>query len=96
MLSLLLRVNNPWHNEDRWPWRDLYQRAWPLTRNKTFEIGVFFYPYTLFELDIHIEWRGHDHAGPRLCMTLLGLEIQLCLVDNRHWDPDLHDWVQHG
>ena len=95
MLNLRARIANPWHNEDRHPWRDLYQGAWQISKNKSFELGVFFYTHDLFELDISTDWRGYDHAGPRFSITILGLEISLSIHDHRHWDYESGCWELH-
>lgn len=92
MIRLSFNLKNPWHNEQKQPWRDFYQRAWRLSKNKTLEICFDFYPYTLAQFNLDTTWRGRDHAGPEISLGLVGLGLQIQIVDNRHWNYDTNDW----
>jgi hypothetical protein len=96
MINLNLNITNPWHNHDKYPWRDLYQGEWSVTKNKNLEVGVFFYLHTLFRLKMDIEWQGHDHAGPRFELAVLGLEFCIGLPDTRHWYHNKNRWINYS
>lgn len=92
MITVSFIVRNPWHNETKNPWRDIYQQAWPLFKHKTLEVGIFKYAYNLFELSVGLNFRGSDHAGPSLNISLFGWEIYVGLPDSRHWDYKNNCW----
>ena len=95
MINLHLSVINPWHNDSRWPWRDFYQHSWSVTKNKTLDLCIDFYPYTLAHLKLNTRWTGQDHAGPELSFGILGFGIAIGLRDHRHWDYDTNTWAKH-
>jgi hypothetical protein len=41
MIDLSFSVRNPFHNEKKNPWRDLYQGEWLIGKNTALEIGFF-------------------------------------------------------
>lgn len=92
MINLHFDISNPWHNEQRWPWRDFYQNSWSVTKNKTLEVCIDFYPFVLAHFSFNTQYKGADHAGPSLSFGLLGFGFQVQLVDNRHWDYETNNW----
>ena len=46
----------------------------------------------LIEFDLDLNWRGHDHAGPRLELSLFGYFFAVKIYDNRHWNYDENRW----
>jgi hypothetical protein len=96
MIRLHFSLANPWHNEAKYPWRDLYQGEWQITKHKNLEIGFFFYMYKLFEFDLDIEWRGNDHAGPKFEFCILGLEFRIAMPDTRHWHYSENRWIDYN
>jgi hypothetical protein len=95
MIHLHLAVLNPWHNERRWPWQGFYQNSWRVSQNKTLEVCVDFYTLWLFQCNINTRASGADHAGPELCVVVLGLGFQISLPDSRHWDNETNTWATH-
>lgn len=89
MLAFRLSIRNPFKYGE---WRDIWQKSWRITKNKTLEICLDHYAYELFELDITTAWRGSDHAGPSLSINLFGLGFRISLPDNRHWDHINNRW----
>jgi len=47
----------------------------------------------LFEFNINLDWQGRDHAGPEVGLNILGWEMRIALVDNRHWDGYTGWWA---
>lgn len=92
MINICIILKNPWHNEQRWPWRDFYQNSWRVTKNKTLEICFDFYPCELANFNLNTGWRGIDHAGPEFSVGLLGFGLRIQLRDNRHWNHEIDDW----
>lgn len=95
MINLHFDIRNPWHNEERFPWRDFYQGSWSITKNKTLEVCVDFYPFVLAHLDIKTHLSGSDHAGPEFSIGLLGFGLDIGLRDNRHWDYTNNKWMEY-
>jgi hypothetical protein len=95
VIRLNLSLTNPWHNDDRYPWRDLYQGEWQITKHTNLEVGVFFYLRNLFEFNLDIEWRGNDHAGPQFEIAILGLEFRIAMPDTRHWYYSKNRWINY-
>lgn len=95
MIKLHLSVQNPWHNEDRWPWMDFYQKSWPISKHKTLEVCLDFYPFVLAHVNLDTSCSGRDHAGPGFSLGLFGLGLQFQLIDNRHWDYEKSCWQKY-
>lgn len=96
MINLQFSIQNPWHNEKRWPWHDLYQSVWRITKNKTLEICIELYSYNLVHFELNTRFWGRDHAGPNLSFGLLGLGFQVQLYDNRHWNYEKNTWETYN
>lgn len=95
MINFHFNLSNPWHNEDRWPWRTLYQGAWRVSQNRTLEICVDHYPIALAHANLDTRLQGRDHAGPEISFGLLGLGVQISLPDSRHWNHERNRWAEH-
>lgn len=64
-----------------------------LSQYKNLEIQVSHMGWaTLFEAEIDLRWFGHDHAGPRLALTLFGLYACIQVYDGRHWNHEANRW----
>lgn len=92
MIRFNVALTNPWRYQ---PWRELWQRSYNLTKNKTVEAGLFFYQYELFSFTVDLRWFASDHAGPGLELNILGLTASVGLHDNRHWNYDSWTWENH-
>lgn len=96
MIYFNFTVQNPWHNEKKRPWKDLFQGEWSVSKNKTFELMLDYYTYDLCELGFDTRWRGQDHAGPQFELRILGLGMRVAIRDNRHWNYDEDRWVNYN
>ena len=56
MIYFNFTIQNPWHNEKKSPWKDLFQGEWLITKNKTFELMFDYYSYDWFELGFDTRW----------------------------------------
>jgi hypothetical protein len=86
-----------------WPFRwkveqrDFVLFSKRLFENKAFELQISrFDPDELIEFDLDLNWQGHDHAGPRLELTVLGWFFSTKLYDTRHWDYDNNRWATYN
>lgn len=95
MIYFNFTIQNPWHNDKKHPWRDLYQGEWTVTKNKTLGIRFDFYTWDWFEVGINTRWRGQSHAGPSINLRFFGLGFTIELTDNRHWNDDENRWVNY-
>lgn len=82
-----------------WPWSkgnnfvNYCCKSWRLSKNKTFEIqlcrdGI----NPLIEFRVNVSWRGRDHAGSRISLALLGLNLLTQVYDSRHWNYEENRW----
>lgn len=44
------------------------------------------------ELDFGYIFKGQDHAGPEIAISLLGYTLSAQIYDRRHWDHDNNCW----
>jgi|688.fasta_scaffold177822_6 hypothetical protein len=96
MIKIDIDLHNPYHNENKFGFRSLYDKAFRVSENRTLEFQISFYLKTLIGLRFQTAWRGRDHAGPEFEITLFGLTICLSLPDNRHWNYDKNTWYKYG
>ena len=90
MIGVFLKVTNPFKHK---PWQDIYQGSWKVSENKTLELQFSRYAYYLFEFNLDLRWSGRDHAGPEFGINILGWDMRIALVDNRHWDGYTGWWA---
>lgn len=69
-------------------------RCWSrqITTNKTVEFQISRYAWNWLELQVDLNWRQIDHAGPWLMIGVFGLQVDLRMYDHRHWDDQTNDW----
>lgn len=69
-------------------------RCWSrqITTNKTVEFQISRYAWNWLELQVDLNWRQTDHAGPWLMIGVFGLQVDLRMYDHRHWDDQTNDW----
>jgi hypothetical protein len=72
--------------------RNIYNRAWSVSQNRTLEIQFDRYDYELLGLSFDLRWSGQSHAGPDFELNILGWNFRISLPDNRHWDRETDDW----
>ena len=72
--------------------RNIYNRAWAVSQNRTLEIQFDRYDYELLGLSFDLRWSGQSHAGPDFDFNILGYNFRISLSDNRHWDRETDDW----
>jgi hypothetical protein len=90
MIAIFFKINNPFKHKS---WKDIYQRSWSVSKNKTLEIQFCRHAYYLFEFNLNLTWCGSDHAGPEFGLNILGWDARIALVDNRHWDGITGWWA---
>lgn len=59
-----------------------------LTENKCFSVQIskWHRPINILLIELDLNWKGQDHAGPRFELEILGYVIILNLYDKRHWN----------
>lgn len=70
-----------------------YEYTKQLSKHKYFEAEYYYSNYYLLLFDIDLSWRGEDHAGPQIELSLLGYSIRYKITDDRHWDYDNGKWM---
>lgn len=97
MLRAFFAIDNPFPPEpdDNGLGRDfvVWEPRIKGTKNKAFSFQITKFPaFRLCELSLDLNWRGSDHAGPRLEIDVLGLYIGIMIYDTRHWDYENDQW----
>jgi hypothetical protein len=69
-----------------------YNYDYKLTTNKRFEADFAYDAYHNFFLSISTDFRGKDHAGPRIEIGLFGYNSSFAIYDIRHWDYKNNTW----
>jgi hypothetical protein len=91
MLKFRFGVANPFKFKE---FRNIWNRSWTVTENKTLELQFYRYAYEVFNCDLDLVWKGSDHAGPNFELNILGWNVRLGLIDNRHWDYNRDTWEE--
>lgn len=93
MLYANITIKNPFITKDLF--RSILAKSGTISRNKAWEVEALHNACTLFKIELNIDWRGRDHAGPYLCVGLFGYEVGFKLYDTRHWDYKKNKWEVH-
>lgn len=92
MIKLWIALQNPFKCSD---FKNYGCKVIPLSTNKTLELQATHYAYNWFEINLDLNWKGSDHAGPSFEVNLFGYTAIIKMYDNRHWDHETHDWVKY-
>ena len=92
MLYLNFSIVNPFAQQD---FNNIFSRSGQLTENKCWEIEIYREPRRLLGIEINLEWRGCDHAGPGMELSLFGHSISIKVYDVRHWNSKENTWVNY-
>jgi hypothetical protein len=70
-------------------------RLWEkqLTQHKTVEFQISRYAFNWLELQIDLNCRGTDHAGPWIMVGALGWQLDIRMYDRRHWNNETNNWA---
>lgn len=90
MINIWFAVRNPFRCRE---FKNLWNREWKITKNKSLELQFSHYRFNLLEVQLDLNWRQTDHAGPWFMVNLFGLTVDLRIYDHRHWDDTTNDWV---
>jgi hypothetical protein len=94
MIKTNIAIRNPFAKDA--PVKFDFWKALVITKNKSFEFQIWHGSmYCLFEFSLDLSWRGCDHAGPSLYISLFGWDVTFKLYDNRHWDYKNGTWQLH-
>lgn len=92
MIKFNFQVINPWY-------KTKFNHIWGtdglLSKNKAWELQLYFTDYTLFKFELSLDFTGASHAGPRFEICLLGYTFSAMIYDTRHWDYEKNQWEQH-
>jgi hypothetical protein len=92
MTYIRIAIANPFKYS---PFKNYWQGEYLITKNKLFEIGFYRYAWDLFEFELDLRFRGHDHAGPHLEMGIFGYTVRIGIADRRHWNCTKNDWERY-
>lgn len=90
MIYLNFNIRNPWSEQ----FENVWNRAKPITKNKTWEIEILKTDHLVrFEFRYTIR---QDHAGLDFGFGLLGWEFHTSIHDSRHWNYENKCWEVYG
>ena len=89
MIYLSFGIHNPWQRG----FKNIWNRSGKLTKNKSWEIE-FLKTTEVIGFTINYTMR-QDHAGFHLQLALLGYDVSLNIIDDRHWDRETENWQKH-
>lgn len=93
MISFDLRLRNPWHTK---PFRNIACWTWQLNQHNSFELQFSRYAFNWFEVQVDLNWRQTDHAGPWITINVFGWTVDARIYDHRHWNDQTNNWDNHA
>lgn len=72
--------------------KPIWNKSGSFTKRKHWELELYrdFSYFLGAKLDTC--WRGRDHAGPSIQLTVFGYTLRAAAYDSRHWDYETNDW----
>lgn len=92
MINIRLSLQNPFGKEN---FKNLYSKSFRLMPHKHFEFELIRYGINIFEFELDLSFRGHDHAGPSLELGIFGYLLYIRIYDKRHWDHINNKWEEY-
>jgi len=90
MINIWIAFRNPFPVQ---PFRAIWLKEKQLTQHKTAEIQISRYAFNWVELQLDLNWRGTDHAGPWFMIGLFGWQLDIRMYDRRHWNHETNSWA---
>ena len=90
MFHFKFNIDTPWEKT----WDDIWSKYFGrLSEHKSLEMQ-FMKDYYLvgINLDFSYVFKGCDHAGPEIALSLFGYTFTMHIYDHRHWDDDNNCW----
>lgn len=92
MINVWLALRNPFPVK---PFRAIWFRDRRVSRNKIAEIQISRYAFNWLELQLDLNCRGDNHAGPWFMIGLFGWQLDIRMYDRRHWNHETNSWLDH-
>lgn len=70
----------------------IWNKQGKISQNKFWELQISRYAWNWLEIQIDLNWRQTDHAGPWIMINILGWQFDARIYDHRHWDDQLNNW----
>jgi len=94
MIRFSFKIRNPWSHD--LPHKDYFYKHKTLSKNKSFEVQIFkSSSYDLFSVNLNLDWRGEDHAGPEFYISFWKYNAIIKIYDHRHWDYETGNWEKY-
>lgn len=86
-----------WGKEGHTPSVNYIEIDRPISKNKNISVQLTKWDiYSLFKVELDLEFKGRDHAGCGLTIDLLWFYFSIQLYDSRHWNYDEGRWYLPG
>jgi len=89
MINVWIALRNPFKAQ---PFRAVWSYEKQLTSNKSLELQISRYAFNWLEVQIDLNWRQTDHAGPWVMLNLFGWQFDVRIYDRRHWNDETDTW----
>jgi hypothetical protein len=99
-----ISLSNPWFRaspkDESQPtkvnsdYRNLWLKHGRISKYKYWEAELILDKRTLLKFEFSLSFRGRDHAGIEIGMTLLGYDLASRIYDIRHWDYQNDQWEE--
>lgn len=97
MINLHFEIDSPWRGSTgKQVDYVCYDRIVANDKSLEVQISKWGQLSELFAFTLDLRWRGRDHAGPRLEITLLKFFFCIQIYDHRHWNYDANRWELSG
>jgi len=90
MFHLKINIDTPWKEKFNSFWSKDFGR---ISDHKSLEMQFMTDLYIFgIDLDFSHVFKGTDHAGPEIALSLLGYTFNIHIYDDRHWDHGNNCW----
>lgn len=90
MLYFKCKLTNLWTKNN---FKNLFSSTGHLFGHKYWEFQILRDYTDLLGLEINTHYRGHDHAGFSITVTVLCHSVEFLVYDHRHWNFDTNTWL---
>lgn len=89
MLNCSFVIENPW---SKYKWRSMWTWHKKIAKHKSIDVQFMGYSKDILGFRLELDWRGRDHAGPRIEIIIATYTLCVHMYDDRHWNWETDEW----
>ena len=89
MINFWIAFRNPFRAK---PFRMVWNKFGHFSPDKVWELQISRYAWNWLEVQLDLNWRQTDHAGPKIMLGLFGWQFDAWTYDRRQWDHASGTW----